>query len=42
VHNIVAELCKIPEAWEEFQLGSGVWFNNHINALDEDDEIDAS
>ncbi|KAL4925722.1 uncharacterized protein BDV17DRAFT_271186 [Aspergillus undulatus] len=42
VHDIVAELCKIPNAREEFQLGSGVWFDNHANALDEDDEIDAS
>ncbi|KAH1297213.1 hypothetical protein KXW28_009153 [Aspergillus fumigatus] len=42
VHDIVAELCKIPDAREEFRLGSGVWFDNHANALDEDDEIDAS
>lgn len=42
VHDIVAELCKIPDAREEFQLGSGVWFDNHANALDEDDEMDAS
>lgn len=42
VHDIVAELCKIPDAREEFRLGSGLWFDNHANALDEDDEIDAS
>ncbi|KAL4780135.1 hypothetical protein BJX76DRAFT_351242 [Aspergillus varians] len=42
VHDIVAELCKIPNAREEFQLGNGVWFDNHANALDEDDEPDAS
>jgi hypothetical protein len=42
VHDIVAELCKIPEAREEFRLGNGVWFDNHANALDEDDEADAS
>jgi hypothetical protein len=42
VHDIVAELCKIPDAREEFRLSSGVWFDNHANALDEDDEIDAS
>ncbi|GFF96253.1 hypothetical protein IFM53868_08444 [Aspergillus udagawae] len=42
VHDIVAELCKIPEAREEFRLGDGVWFDNHANALDEDDEVDAS
>ncbi|KAE8154478.1 hypothetical protein BDV25DRAFT_147743 [Aspergillus avenaceus] len=42
VHDIVAELCKIPSAREEFQLGNGVWFDNHANYLDENDEIDAS
>jgi hypothetical protein len=42
VHDIVAELCKIPDAREEFQLGNGVWFDNHANALDEDIEPDAS
>jgi hypothetical protein len=33
VHGIIARLCKIPDAQEEFQLGSGVWFDNHANAL---------
>ncbi|PYI33130.1 hypothetical protein BP00DRAFT_414113 [Aspergillus indologenus CBS 114.80] len=42
VHDIIAELCKIPGAREEFCLGSGVWFDNHANALDGDDGIDAS
>ncbi|CAG8000360.1 unnamed protein product [Penicillium salamii] len=42
VHDIVAELCKIPEAREEFRLGNGVRFDNHANALDKDDEADAS
>ncbi|CAG7922066.1 unnamed protein product [Penicillium olsonii] len=42
VHYIVAELCKVPEAREEFRLGNGVWFDNHTNALDQDDEADAS
>lgn len=42
VHDIVAELCKIPEAREEFRLGNGLWFDNNANALDEDDEVDAS
>lgn len=42
VHDIVAELCQIPEAREEFQLGNRVWFANHANALDEDDEAGAS
>ncbi|KAL2859765.1 uncharacterized protein BJX67DRAFT_376054 [Aspergillus lucknowensis] len=40
VHDIVAELCKIPEAREEFWLGDGLWFDNHPNALDEDEEVD--
>ncbi|KAL4938515.1 hypothetical protein BDV06DRAFT_200776 [Aspergillus oleicola] len=38
VQDIIAELCKIPKAQEEFHLGSGVRFDNHVNALDEDDE----
>ncbi|KAL4979791.1 hypothetical protein BDW66DRAFT_157226 [Aspergillus desertorum] len=42
VHDIVAELCKIPGAREEFRLGNGVWFDNHADALDENDEVDAS
>ncbi|KAL6238236.1 hypothetical protein BDW75DRAFT_228063 [Aspergillus navahoensis] len=42
VHEIIAELCKIPDAREEFRLGSGVWFDNHANTLDKDDEVDAS
>lgn len=35
VHDIITELCKIPEAWQRFQLGNGVRFDNHGNALDE-------
>ncbi|CAP87028.1 hypothetical protein EN45_041440 [Penicillium chrysogenum] len=42
VHDIAAELCKIPEAREEFGLGNGIWFDNHPNALDDDNEVDAS
>ncbi|PLN77563.1 hypothetical protein BDW42DRAFT_176664 [Aspergillus taichungensis] len=38
VHDIVAELCKIPEACDEFRLGNGIWFDNHANALDDDDD----
>jgi hypothetical protein len=40
--DIIVELCNIPDAREEFKLGSGVLFANHPNALDENDEIDAS
>ncbi|GKZ94888.1 hypothetical protein AnigIFM59636_008619 [Aspergillus niger] len=42
VHEIIAELCKIPEACEEFRLGNGIWFDNHPNALDDDNIFDAS
>lgn len=34
VRDIIAELCKIPTARDEFGLGDGVWFDNHANALD--------
>ncbi|KAJ6123323.1 hypothetical protein N7512_005788 [Penicillium capsulatum] len=33
VRDIIAELCKVPTAREEFMLGDGVWFENHTNAL---------
>lgn len=36
VHDIIAELCQIPEARQRFQLGNGVRFDNHANALDEE------
>ncbi|KAH8434442.1 uncharacterized protein LDX57_012089 [Aspergillus melleus] len=42
VYDIVAGLCKISESREEFRLGNGVWFDNYANALEEDDEVDAS
>ena len=35
VHDIISELCKISSARDEFQLGDGVRFDNHANALDE-------
>ncbi|KAF5856131.1 hypothetical protein ETB97_007835 [Aspergillus alliaceus] len=34
VRDIIAELCKIPAARDEFHLGDGVWFDSHANALD--------
>lgn len=37
VYDMIAELCKIPEAQNEFALGDGVRFNNHVNALEADD-----
>ncbi|OJZ79832.1 hypothetical protein ASPFODRAFT_66016 [Aspergillus luchuensis CBS 106.47] len=33
VRDIIAELCKIRAAREEFQLGNGIQFDNHANAL---------
>ncbi|KAE8355480.1 hypothetical protein BDV28DRAFT_155401 [Aspergillus coremiiformis] len=43
VHDIISELCKIPQARDEFRLGDGVWFENHANALDDDtDEPEAT
>ncbi|PYH40350.1 uncharacterized protein BP01DRAFT_308549, partial [Aspergillus saccharolyticus JOP 1030-1] len=42
IHNVIIELYKIPSACEEFYSDSRVWFDNHANALDGDDEIDAS
>lgn len=35
VHDVIAELCKIPEIRKRFELGDGVWFDNHSNALHE-------
>ncbi|KAB8213601.1 hypothetical protein BDV33DRAFT_196808 [Aspergillus novoparasiticus] len=34
VRDIIAQLCKIPAAREEFGLSDGVHFDNHANALD--------
>ncbi|KAK8912237.1 hypothetical protein VCV18_012634 [Metarhizium anisopliae] len=34
VGDIIAELCKIPAAREEFRLGGGVRFDNHKNSLE--------
>ncbi|KAJ5641197.1 hypothetical protein N7490_005197 [Penicillium lividum] len=43
VRDIILELCKIPAAREEFMLGDGVWFDNHVNALTKNhDEADAT
>jgi hypothetical protein len=40
VHDVIAELCKIPEAQKRFRLGSGVTFDNHSNVLEESEEDD--
>lgn len=34
VRDILAELCKIDAALEEFELGHGIWFDNHTNSFD--------
>ncbi|BCR98163.1 uncharacterized protein AKAW2_31480S [Aspergillus luchuensis] len=34
VRDIITELCRIRAAREEFQLGNGIQFDNHANALD--------
>jgi hypothetical protein len=33
VHDVIAELCKIPDARREFHLGDGIRFENHANSL---------
>ncbi|KAL4778648.1 hypothetical protein BJX76DRAFT_352451 [Aspergillus varians] len=42
VHDIVTKLCKIPEACGEFRLCNRVWFDNHPNALNHDNKVNAS
>ncbi|EER24649.1 hypothetical protein CPC735_060190 [Coccidioides posadasii C735 delta SOWgp] len=34
VHDVIAELCEIPNARSEFSLGDGIQFENHANTLD--------
>ncbi|KAL2367004.1 hypothetical protein RJZ56_000091 [Blastomyces dermatitidis] len=38
VHDIIAELCKIPDARERFRLGDGILFENHENILQKSEE----
>lgn len=33
VHDVITELCEIPNARREFQLGSGIRFDNNANFL---------
>ncbi|EED11524.1 conserved hypothetical protein [Talaromyces stipitatus ATCC 10500] len=40
VHDIIAELCKIPAAQERFRLGNGITFDNHVNTLNEPEDAD--
>uniref|UniRef100_A0A093XUJ6 Reticulocyte-binding protein 2 like a n=1 Tax=Talaromyces marneffei PM1 TaxID=1077442 RepID=A0A093XUJ6_TALMA len=40
VHDIIAELCKIPAAQERFRLGNGIAFDNHAHTLDDSKDAD--
>uniref|UniRef100_A0A093URC1 Reticulocyte-binding protein 2 like a n=1 Tax=Talaromyces marneffei PM1 TaxID=1077442 RepID=A0A093URC1_TALMA len=40
VHDIIAELCKIPAAQERFRLGNGIAFDNHAHTLDDSEDAD--
>ncbi|GIK07190.1 hypothetical protein Aspvir_002846 [Aspergillus viridinutans] len=40
VHDIIAELCKIPAAQERFRLGNGIAFDNHAHTLDDSEDSD--
>ncbi|QKX63175.1 uncharacterized protein TRUGW13939_10344 [Talaromyces rugulosus] len=42
VHDIITELCNIPDAKQRFRLGNGVAFDNHANTLDETEDDDAN
>lgn len=44
VHDVIEKLCEIPDARREFQLGSGIQFDNHADALDGDEvsQLEAS
>ncbi|KAJ5726573.1 uncharacterized protein N7483_007930 [Penicillium malachiteum] len=41
VHDIIAELCKIPAACDEFGLGDGIQFSNHTHSLSRDETFEA-
>ncbi|KAJ5340306.1 hypothetical protein N7541_009430 [Penicillium brevicompactum] len=41
VHDIIAELCKLPAAREDFRLGDGIQFSNHKNSLNENEPTEA-
>ncbi|PGH32002.1 hypothetical protein GX50_05196 [[Emmonsia] crescens] len=40
VQDIIAELCKIPDARERFRLEGGIMFENHENLLQTSEESD--
>ncbi|KAL4872560.1 hypothetical protein BDV12DRAFT_133885 [Aspergillus spectabilis] len=41
VRDIIAELCKLPAARDEFGLGDGIQFSNHTNSLNENEAIES-
>ncbi|KAJ5557939.1 hypothetical protein N7513_003525 [Penicillium frequentans] len=41
VHDIIAELCKVPAACAEFGLGDGIQFSNHTHSLSRDETVGA-
>ncbi|KAJ5220842.1 uncharacterized protein N7469_009729 [Penicillium citrinum] len=41
VHDIIAELCKVPAACDEFGLGDGIQFSNHTNSLSRNESFEA-
>ncbi|THC94094.1 hypothetical protein EYZ11_006423 [Aspergillus tanneri] len=41
VHDIIAELCKIPAARDEFGLCDGIQFSNHSNSLSRNETFEA-
>ena len=41
VHDIIAELCKLPAACDEFSLGDGIQFSNHTNSLSRNGTFEA-
>lgn len=41
VHDIIAELCKLPAACDEFSLGDGIQFSNHTNSLSRNETFEA-
>ncbi|KAL5000502.1 hypothetical protein BDV10DRAFT_162155 [Aspergillus recurvatus] len=40
VRDIITELCKLPAARDEFNLGDGIQFSNHTNFLNENKPIE--
>ncbi|KAJ5117650.1 hypothetical protein N7448_011282 [Penicillium atrosanguineum] len=41
VHDIIAQLCELPAACDEFGLGDGIQFSNHTNSLSANETIEA-